>query len=79
MKKKIIDIIIVVSCIFILFQLISKKMLIFTTIGYSLELWIKSVVPSLFPFFIISDILISYNVTDYIPKLLKRCLNLYFM
>jgi len=72
MKKKIIDIIIVVSCIFILFQLISKKMLIFTTIGYSLELWIKSVVPSLFPFFIISDILISYNVTDYIPKIIKK-------
>ncbi len=31
-------------------------------------MWIKTLVPSLFPFFIISDILINYNIIFYIPK-----------
>lgn len=72
MKKRIINIIVILSCIIILTQLITEKTLIFSTVGYSLELWIKNIVPSLFPFFIVSDILISYGITDYIPKIIKN-------
>lgn len=72
MKKKVINIIVILSCFIILTQLICKKSLIFSIIGYSLELWVNSIIPSLFPFFIISDILISYNITDYIPKIFKN-------
>lgn len=61
-----------------MFQLISKKILVFNTIGYSLDLWIKNVVPSLFPFFIISDILINYKITDYIPTFIKRIFQFLF-
>lgn len=72
MKKKFIDIIVVISCIIILIQLIYRKTLIFSTIGYSMELWVKNIIPSLFPFFIISDILINFQITDYIPRFIKH-------
>ncbi len=39
---------------------------------YALNLWVESLIPTLFPFFIISDILINYNITSYIPKIIKQ-------
>lgn len=78
MKKKFLNMLIILSCIFILFQIIQKKLLIFSTIGYSLELWISNVVPSLFPFFILSDILISYRITNYIPNFIKKLFQILF-
>ena len=39
---------------------------------YSLNIWVNNLIPALFPFFIISDILINYNVIDYIPKIIKK-------
>ena len=39
---------------------------------YALNMWVESILPALFPFFIISDILINYNITSYIPKFIKN-------
>ena len=72
MKNKIINIIVILSCLFILIEVLINKYLIFNTISYSLNTWINSIIPSLFPFFILSDILINYNITNYIPKVLKK-------
>lgn len=72
MKIKIYNIIIIISSIIILLELLLNKTLIFNTISYSLNIWVASIIPSLFPFFIISDILISYNITNYIPKFIKK-------
>ena len=72
MKNKIINLVIVISCIVVLIELLINKTLVFNTISYSLDIWIKSIIPSLFPFFIISDILINYNITNYIPKFIKN-------
>lgn len=78
MKEKIYNIIIIISSIIILLELLINKTLVFNTISNSLNTWITSIVPSLFPFFIISDILINYNITNYIPKLIKKIFNLLF-
>ena len=72
MKKKIINIVVIISCIIVLIELLLNKILVFDTISYSLETWINSILPSLFPFFIISDILINYNITNYIPKSIRH-------
>ena len=72
MKTKIINIIIILSCIITLIELFINKILVFNTISYSLNIWISSLIPTLFPFFIISDILINYNITNYIPKSIKK-------
>ena len=34
-------------------------------------MWVKILIPALFPFFVISDILINYNVINYIPNIIR--------
>ena len=72
MKKRYINITIIIFCIFFLIELILNRNLIFDTVGFSLNIWITSILPSLFPFFILSDILNSYNIIYYIPKIIKN-------
>ena len=72
MKTKIFDSIIVLIAIFVLIELLIKKSLIYSSIMYALNLWVNNLIPSLFPFFIISDILINYNITKYIPKIIRH-------
>ena len=72
MRKKVFNIIVVIISIFVLIELLVKKSLIYTSIMYALNLWVENLIPALFPFFIISDILINYNITNYIPKFIKN-------
>ncbi len=72
MKTKFINTIIILLCIITIIEIFLNKLLIFNTISYSLNIWINSLIPSLFPFFIISDILINYNITNYIPPIIKN-------
>lgn len=72
MKKKIFNLTIIISCLFLLSQLILKKSLVYSSITYSLNIWVNNLIPTLFPFFIISDILINYRFTDYIPNFIKN-------
>ena len=72
MKRKILNIIIIVLTLFILYQVIVKKSLVYDSVNYALNIWVKNLIPTLFPFFIISDILINYNFTSYIPKIFKN-------
>ncbi len=72
MKKKLFNFFVILSCTFIIIYCIIYKSLIFETIYFSMETWIKNIVPSLFPFFIISDILITYNVEKYIPSFITK-------
>lgn len=72
MKKKLFDIIIIFICLILLFNFIVNKYLVFEAISSSLNLWVNNLVPTLFPFFIISDILINYNFTSYIPSFFRK-------
>ena len=72
MRKKILNIIIVIITLFVLLQVVIEKTLVYNSINYALNIWVKNLIPTLFPFFIISDILINYNFTEYIPKIFKR-------
>lgn len=72
MKKRYINIVIILVCIFFLFEFFFNRRLVFDTVSFSLNIWVNSIIPSLFPFFVISDILNSYNVVNYIPKFIKN-------
>ena len=72
MKQKFFNSMIVTVSIFVLIELLVKKSLIYSSIMNALSLWVYNLIPSLFPFFIISDILINYNITSYIPKIIKE-------
>lgn len=71
MKKKIFEATVVITSIFVLFVVLIKKSLIYESIMYALRMWVNNLIPAMFPFFIISDILINYNITDYIPKKIR--------
>lgn len=72
MKSKIFNLIVIILSLFVLVEILIKKALIYESIHYALSIWVNSLIPSLFPFFIISDILINYNITLYIPKIIKK-------
>lgn len=72
MNKKIINFMIIISSLLILILTLLNKTLVYESINYSLNLWVKNIIPSLFPFFIITDILINYDITKYIPKFIKN-------
>lgn len=66
--KKYSNLFIIIITFFFTIEVLINKVLIITTISFSLNLWIKNILPSLFPFFIISNILVTYNFTNYIPN-----------
>ena len=72
MKHKIINVVIIGTSLFFLISLFIKKKIIYSSIFYALNIWFNNLLPTLFPFFIISDILINYNITTYIPEFIKK-------
>lgn len=66
--KKYSNLIIVILSFSTLILILLNKTLISKTIITSFSIWFNTLVPSMFPMFILSDILINYNFTEYIPK-----------
>ncbi len=78
MKKNILNLMIILSFTILLIEVFIHKILIHNTINYSINLWLTALLPTMFPTFIITDILIHYNITEYIPKKLKKGLKYLF-
>lgn len=78
MKKYIFNGLINLAFIVLFFEVLFNKTLIIDTISFSLDTWVNNLIPSMFPFFIISDILISYQIINYIPKVIKKYFSLIF-
>ena len=78
MKTKYRNIIIIICSLFFLVNLIIYRNLVFDTVGFSLNIWITSLLPALFPFFIVSDILINYDVIKYFPKVIRNSIKYLF-
>lgn len=78
MKNKFFDYFIIISLIILLFSCLIYKTLVFNTISYSLNIWVNTLIPSMFPFFVIADILINYGITNYIPNFITNILCKFF-
>ena len=72
MKNKYKNLLIIIILLFIFFKILFNKLIIINTVMESLNIWVKAIIPSLFPFFVISDLLITYNFIDYIPNKIKK-------
>lgn len=71
--KKIIETIIIISIIiFFCFQILTGSELTINTVSSALDIWKTSIFPSLFPFFIISELLIQYGFVELISELFKN-------
>lgn len=66
--KKYTNLLVIIITLFFLVELFINKNLVFNTISFSLDIWVNNLIPSLFPMFILSDILITYDFVKYIPK-----------
>ena len=76
MKKKT-NIFIIIILLFFLIQLFSHTNLINTSIINSSKLWFYNLVPSIFPIYIILDLLINYNILDILNFLIKPLTKLF--
>ena len=72
MKKNLLNRIVIIITLFVLYQVIIEKTMVYSSITYALNIWVNNLIPTLFPFFIISDILINYNLTLYVPKIFRN-------
>ena len=78
MKKVIISISIMSILLFIVFEILTSSGSIMETIGFSFGVWKNNIFPSLFPFFILSEILINYGFIELVGELFKPIMNKFF-
>lgn len=81
MKKNITTIInFIVICILIFFiaQILLTSDKVMNSVEFSFSIWKSSIFPSLFPFFIISEILINYGFVELISEIFKPIMNKLF-
>ena len=69
MKKKIVSVLIMICLIFCTYEILSESQTIMSAVSYSFNIWITNVFPSLFPFFVLSEILINYGFIELIGEL----------
>jgi len=71
MKKIIVSILIMLVLIFCTYEILSESNTIMNAVSYSFNIWINNIFPSLFPFFVLSEILINYGFVELISELFK--------
>ncbi len=72
MKKNIQNFTILFFLIIILLTILTNSKDVITSAIFSLEVWKNNIFPSLFPFFIISELLINYGFVNFIGKIFRN-------
>ena len=71
MKKKHLNTFIIIILLIILYELFDHSNIINNTIINSSKIWFYNIIPSLFPIYIIIDLLINYDILSYLNFILK--------
>lgn len=71
MKKKIITFVIVLTILIMGMEVLLKSSYVMVAVSFSLSLWLDNIFPSLFPFFVISNLLINCGFASFLGELLK--------
>ncbi len=70
--RKILYSVLIMICLFICgYEILSESKSIMEAVSFSFNIWINNVFPSLFPFFVLSEILINYGLIELIGELFK--------
>lgn len=72
MKRKLKSICIILVLTFILFFMLSHPNDTINSVLFGINIWMYNVFPSLFPFFILSDLLINYGFIELLGELFKN-------
>lgn len=76
--KKWLSVLILVVLIFICFEILTESKSILKSVSFSLSIWKNNIFPSLFPFFVLSEIMIKYGFVEFVGNLLKPLMNKLF-
>ena len=78
MKKIMISIMIMAVLIFIGFEILTESETILQSVAFSFSVWSNNIFPSLFPFFVLSEILVQYGFIELVGELFKPFMNRFF-
>ena len=78
MKKTVKTITILCILLFIAFEILTESKSILETVNFSFNIWKENVFPSLFPFFVLSELLINYGFIEIIGEVFKPFMNKIF-
>lgn len=71
MKKKMISLASMIILIFIGIEILTESSDIMKTVTFSFNIWLNNIFPSLFPFFVLSGILINFGFIELVGELFK--------
>lgn len=69
--KKYTNGLIIIILFFLCYEILTESKSILNSVIFSLTIWKNNVFPSLFPFFVLSEIMIKYGIPEFIGTLLK--------
>lgn len=78
MKQKTISLLVMTLLIVTTFLLLIYSSNVMDTVSFSISIWKDNLLPSLFPFFMISELLINYGFIDLLGESLKNFMNKIF-
>lgn len=76
--KKWLTVVIIFILIFICIEILTESKSILNSVSFSLQIWKNNIFPSLFPFFVLSEIMVKYGMAEFIGNLLKPFMNKLF-
>lgn len=78
MKKLFSSIIIMIILLFLVFEILTMSDTVLDSVDFSINIFINNIFPSLFPFFVLSEILINYGFVELIGELFKPIMDKLF-
>lgn len=78
MKSKIKSLLILMVLIILIIEILTESSSILETIDFSIGIWKNNIFPSLFPFFVLSEIAIHYGIVELLAELFKPIMHSFF-
>ena len=75
MRKICVSVLIMVVLMFMMFEILSSSNSIMETVSFSFGIWKNNIFPSLFPFFVLSEVLVNYGFIEFVSELFKPIMN----
>lgn len=77
MKTKIKTLMIMIVLLFILYYIYSYPKNTIETVLFAINIWFYNVLPTVFPFFILSDLFLNYGIVDLCSELFKKSMKIF--
>ena len=76
--KKLNSVLIMVGLLYVGFEILTESKMILNSVIFSLSIFKNNIFPSLFPFFVLSDLLVNYGFVEFTGTLFKNIMNKFF-